>query len=120
MILLFTYGLPSFPNKIPCDNINDAALKWSAITLYEPIVAGVAFCPANSSNFLIIGWKLDESKLFKTPSLIAITLSNPIPVSIEGFGKEVLVIVPSAALVCSYCINTKFQISKNLSPSPPK
>ena len=53
------------------------------------------------------------SKLLVLPCRTVDILSRPIPVSIDGFGRDSLFLFES----CKYCIKTRFHISTNLSPS---
>src|SRR3990172_6763249 len=99
----------------PIRNVID--LLWSAITLKE-ISAGLKPCPTylfskSLSVKVIIGLKRSESKLLLTFCTTADSLSNPIPVSILGFGNGVS--LPLASLL--YCMNTRFHTSINLSQS---
>ncbi len=61
----------------------------------------------------MMAWNRSVSKLEYTPWHTAAMRSSPMPVSMEGLGSAVR--VPSAAW--SYCMNTRFQISRYRSQS---
>ena len=114
IIFLKIYPRPSFDGKTPSAIKNTDALIWSAITF--TVISNSSFLISKTFSIpFIIGINISVSKLLSFFCTTEAILSSPAPVSIffSGSGTS----EPSSSLFHS--VNTRFQISKNLSPSSP-